>query len=78
MADLPKLPEKAMKAVEIDGQLVEVYGYTSDQMLAFQRETVEACAKVCEVEAEKWQTKGLLGYVAVLIDDAAKAIRSMK
>ena len=35
----------------------------------------EACAKVCEAEAEKWKKKDLLGYVAVLVDDAAAAIR---
>ena len=38
----------------------------------------EACAKVCEAEAEKWKKKDLLGYVAVLVDDAAAAIRARR
>jgi hypothetical protein len=45
VAALPKLPEPARTFVLGDK---EITYYTADQMLAFQRETVEACAKAVE------------------------------
>lgn len=47
---LPKLPEPAMPAFEGEVLRTKPY-YTANQMLAFQRETVQACIAVCREQA---------------------------
>ena len=74
MSNLPKLPEPTIAGSMLTTKS-GVFGgmYTAAQMLQFQRETLEACAKVCENLPKKFRTE--FSKVSV---ECADAIRSLK